>query len=166
MAAISTGIVRILIVFPSPFPMRDLRLQRPMVPFSTGIFIRSGSLRGLIQVSRCAWKKGMKCSLLTDPVFLQAIHYIAPNRSSFHNPRFRRHRTALTVLSACGNYFFRSGALFSWHSNANGSCGGLFARAAGRKNSVLRSFHCSLPKIGELKIQIVRKPLNVLQICS
>ncbi|MCY3868391.1 MAG: M48 family metallopeptidase [Gemmatimonadetes bacterium] len=45
-------------------------------------------------------EKGDEMLVVDDPVFLQAIHYIAPNRSSFHNPRFRRHRTALTVLSA------------------------------------------------------------------
>ena len=44
--------------------------------------------------------KGDETLVVDDSDFLRAIHEIAPSRTGFHNPRFRRHRTALTVLSA------------------------------------------------------------------
>ena len=45
-------------------------------------------------------EKGDEILIVDDSDFLRAIHDIAPNRSSFHNPRFSKYRTALTVLSA------------------------------------------------------------------
>ena len=44
-------------------------------------------------------KKDGEMLIVDDCAFLWAIHEIAPNRSGFHNPRFRQYRTALTGLS-------------------------------------------------------------------
>ncbi len=45
-------------------------------------------------------EKNSEMLIVEDRAFLQAIHEIAPGRTVFHNPRFRRYRTTLTGLSA------------------------------------------------------------------
>ena len=45
-------------------------------------------------------EKDSEILIVNDDTFLQAIHEIAPNRTDFHNPRFRRYRAALTALAA------------------------------------------------------------------